>query len=83
MFLNHILSSLVIAPVVMAIRVRTSELQVPSFGRVAPKYLKLDASSRGSPSMVKLTLVLLVLFNITLDFTEFSFHMIRFFQWVC
>ena len=36
---------------------------------VAPKYLKLDTSSKGSPFMVMLALMLFELFTMTLDFS--------------
>lgn len=66
MLFFHILSSLAFAVVVIGVWI--SALQVPSFDRAALKYLKLDTSSSGSPSMVTQTLVLHVLFTITLDF---------------
>ncbi|KAH3885491.1 hypothetical protein DPMN_009485 [Dreissena polymorpha] len=43
--LVHILLSLAIAVVAMAILIQTSAVLVPSFDRVAPKNLKLVTSS--------------------------------------
>lgn len=77
----HILSSLAIAAMSEAIHVRMSALQVPS--KVAPNYLKLSISSSGLPSMVVMTLELLVLLAITLDFCVVLYHMSLFFQQVC
>lgn len=47
MLLFYILSSLAIGVVAVVPRMRISVLQVPSFARVAPKYLKLGTSSQG------------------------------------
>ena len=69
MLLFHTLVSLAITAVAVAIHIWISVLQVPSFVRVAPKYLKLDTSSSFLPSIMMLTLALFVLFTITLDFT--------------
>lgn len=57
MLFFHILSSLAIAVVVIGVWISTLHL----------KYLKLDTSSSDPPSMMTQTLVLLVLFTITLD----------------
>ena len=69
MLLFHTLVSLAITAVAVAIHIQISVLQIPSFVRVAPKYLKLDTSSSFSPSIMMLTLALFVLFTFTLDFT--------------
>ena len=68
MLLFHTLVSLAITAVAAAICIWISVLQVPSFVRVAPKYLKLDTSSSFMPSIMMLTLALFVLFTITSDF---------------
>ena len=69
MLLFHTLVSLAIAAVAVAIHIQISVLHVPSFVRVAPKYLKLDTGFQFLPSIMMLTLSLFVLFTITLDFT--------------
>lgn len=71
-FVYSLISTLVIAAVTVAISMRNFALQVPSSDRVAPKYLKLDTSYSDSPSVVTLALVILVLFNITHDFSVLS-----------
>lgn len=68
----YILSSLATAAVAIVIRMRISALVVPYLNRVASIYLKLDTSYSGSPSMVSLALVLILLFPITLDFSVLS-----------
>ena len=68
MLLFHTLVSLAIAAVAVAIHIQISVLQVPSFVRVVPNYLKLVTSSRFLLSIMMLTLALFVLFTITLDF---------------
>lgn len=74
--LFHILSSLTVAGVAVMSRVRISTLQVLPFEGVAPMYLKLDTFSRGSPSMVMLALVMLLLFTITVAYHSIcTFHM--------
>ena len=67
MLLFQILVSFAIAAVAVAI-MRISAVQVP-FDSVAPRYLKLVTSCKGSPFMVMLTPMLLVLFTMTLDFS--------------
>lgn len=67
-FLFHILSSLAVAALAPAIRMQISAIQLPSFDKVAPRYLELDTSI-----MVTLTLALLVLITITLNFSVLGF----------
>ena len=69
MLLFHSPVSLAIATVAATVHVKISLSQMPSFVRVAPKYLKLDTSSSFSPSRMMLTLALFVLFTFALYFT--------------
>ena len=62
--LVHNLLSLAIAVVAMDICIRLSAVLVPSFDRIAPKYLKQVTSAGSSPFIVMYSLVLVVLFTI-------------------
>jgi len=69
MLLFQILPSLAMAAVAVAILMRISAAQVPSFDRVAPRYLKAETCSSGSPFMVMLEAIFSVLLTMTLDFS--------------
>ena len=67
--LFHILASLVIADVAVAVLIFTLSTQEPSYERVATKYLKEVTTSRVFPFMVVFALMLFMLFTITFYFS--------------
>ncbi|GFR61440.1 lymphoid-restricted membrane protein [Elysia marginata] len=72
MELFQIFPSLANAAVAKAIRVRTSTVELPSYCKVAPRYLNLCTNSRGLSSMVMEASLTLSLLTMTLDFSELT-----------